>query len=435
MNRFERILKWQGFPIEDQKQHLRQIERELATNAKAYTDRAKWAIFNYHKSHNLHYQSILSSLKVKAWEDIPVMTKQDLQYPLAKRLSEAYSPKSVFVNKTSGSSGHPFRFAKDKPAHALTWANIISLYAQHGIDMAKSLEARFYGIPKDLVGYQKERLKDRFARRYRFDIFNLSDHQLEGFLTKFKQTPFELINGYTSSIVMFAKHLSDQNICLSDVCPSLKACITTSEMLFDLDRQLLERVLGVPVINEYGASELDVIAFENVQGEWQLNNKTLLVEIVDDNGQIQPLGVEGHLVITSLYNKAHPFIRYKIGDVGVISSKSTSKIQVLEKLIGRTNQFAILPSGKRIPALSFYYVTKSVIEDSGTVKEIKVVQETTNQFSIEYVAQADLSKAQQSKITRAIETYLEPGLVVDFKRFDQLERTKSGKLKQFISKI
>ncbi|SHE59930.1 phenylacetate-CoA ligase [Psychroflexus salarius] len=435
MNRFERVLSWQGFPISAAKTKLEQIKIALKSNAQDYTETSKWSIFNYHKSHNSHYRQLLNNQPISCWEDIPIMTKQDLQVSLEQRLSKDFSAKSVYVNKTSGSSGHPFIFAKDKAAHALTWAHIISLYQQHDIDMSQSYEARFYGIPKDFISNKKERLKDVFAHRFRFDIFDLSDDKLEDFLKEFKRKPFELINGYTSSIVMFAKFLQSKQISLKAVCPSLKACITTSEMLFDSDRKLLEDVLGVTIINEYGASELDVIAFENTEGEWQINNKTLLVEVVDDHHKVLPNGEEGHLVVTSLYNKAHPFIRYKIGDVGVISKKSTAEHQILKKLTGRTNQFAILPSGKRIPALSFYYVTKSVIEDSGDVKEIKVIQETEAEFKIEYVSENELTDRQKSKITKAIETYLEPNLKVSFKKFTTLERSKSGKLKQFISKL
>jgi phenylacetate-CoA ligase len=49
-------------------------------------------------------------------------------------------------------------------------------------------------------------------------------------------------------------------------------------------------------------------------------------------------------------------------------------IPILKKLIGRTNDIAILPSGKKSPGLTFYYVTKSIIEDDGNVKEFVIKQ-------------------------------------------------------------
>lgn len=432
MNRFTSVLQIRGFPLKKAEKELRDIQLKLNTPNSDYTTNQAWAIFNFHKQYNGFYGHLLKGKTITKWEDVPVMTKQDLQIPLAQRLSRGFSQQQVFVNKTSGSSGHPFIFAKDKFTHALTWAHIMHIYSHHSIEPGRSLEARFYGIPKDFKGHQKERLKDLMARRYRFDIFDLSDANLEIFVHVFQQKPFDYINGYTSSIVMFAKYLEKQNLVLKEICPSLKICITTSEMLFDEDRKFLEDVFAIPIVNEYGASELGVMAFEDENGDWILNNQTLFFEIVDANGKVLADGHEGEVVVTSLYNKAHPFIRYKVGDFGIVE-KSNSERPILQKLTGRTNVFAVLPSGKKVPALSFYYVTKSVIEDNGKVKEFKVIQETKKTFLIKYVAEAELSLNQLKSIEKAIEKYLEPGLILKFERHEALQRTERGKLRQFES--
>ena len=52
---------------------------------------------------------------------------------------------------------------------------------------------------------------------------------------------------------------------MKTICPSLKACIVTSEMLFATDKTLLETQFGIPIINEYGAAELGLIAFQNTK--------------------------------------------------------------------------------------------------------------------------------------------------------------------------
>ena len=120
------------------------------------------------------------------WTDLPVVTKKDLQKPLKDRLSKSYTEKTVFINKTSGSSGDPFVFAKDKEAHAITWASIIHRFGWYGVDFNSSYQALFYGIPLDFIGFRKERLKDFLSKRYRFPIFDLSDTILDGVLEHFK---------------------------------------------------------------------------------------------------------------------------------------------------------------------------------------------------------------------------------------------------------
>jgi phenylacetate-CoA ligase len=432
---FDFSLRLNGFPI---KKATTVFEKILAISEgkfETYVTKKRNEIVNFHLQNNTFYQKLVGKAEIENWNTLPVLTKKDLQQPLAERLSDGYSPKTVFVNKTSGSSGAPFVFAKDKMCHAITWASIIYRFGWYGIDFNSSYQARFYGIPLDFIGNKKERLKDFLGNRYRFSIFDLSDDVLENVLAKFKRSKFDYINGYTSSIVLFAKFLQQKNIVLKDVCPTLKVCLVTSEMLFDEDKILMEKQFGVPIVNEYGASELDLIAFENTKGVWQVNSETLFVEILDDNNQPVPNGKEGKIVITSLYNKAHPFIRYEIGDVGILDEKSTFKKPILKKLIGRTNDLAVLPSGKKSPGLTFYYVTKSIIEDDGNVKEFVVKQTKIDSFEIDYVSEIDLTSSQINNIESAIELYLEPNLKFTFTRKPFLERTKRGKLKQFQSML
>jgi phenylacetate-CoA ligase len=161
----------------------------------------------------------------------------------------------------------------------------------------------------------------------------------------------------------------------------------------------------------------------------------LFIEILDENDVVLPYGQEGRIVITSLFNKAHPFIRYDIGDIGILDEKSTLQKPILKKLIGRTNDVAILPSGKKAPGLTFYYITKSVIEDDGNVKEFVIKQTQTDTFEIKYISETELNLTQIKKIEQAIILYLEPNLKFIFIRKNNLKRTKRGKLKQFKSMV
>lgn len=435
MRLFDISLKINGFEIDKAKKVLAEIQKKSDSDFKTYVDIKKREILKHHLEQNPFYKSFGKDIDIENWESIPIMTKRHLQQPIEQRLSKEFTAENVYLNKTSGSSGDPFIFVKDKWCHAMTWAQIMDRFSWYNIDFNSSKQARFYGIPLDKKSYYKERIKDFFSNRYRFSIFDLSDESFEKTLQKFKSTSFEFINGYTSPIVQFAKFLKRKEIVLTDICPSLKVCIVTSEMLFGIDKTLMETQFGIPVVNEYGASELDLIAFENPKGDWVVNTETILVEIVDAGGNLVPHGKDGRVVITSFYNKAHPFIRYDIGDIGSLSQQSTARQPVLEKLTGRTNDIVILPSGKKAAGLTFYYITKSVIENDGNVSEFIIEQITLDNFMVKYVSKNRLTDEQESNVSNEIETYLEPGLKIDFKKVKVLKRTKAGKLKQFVSKL
>lgn len=430
---FDLTLKFNGFPMKEAKSELQKIIALSEVDHEIFIENKKQEIVAFHLQNNAFFQNLVGSKKFKNWNDLPILNKKNLQSPLLERLSKGYSLKNSYINKTSGSSGTPFIFTKDKYCHAMTWASNIYRFGWYGIDFNTSYQARFYGIPLDYIGNIKERIKDFLSHRFRFSVFDLSDEVLEKMLKTFQREKFDYINGYTSSIVLFAKYLQKKNIVLTAICPTLKMCMVTSEMLFEDDKILLEKQFGIRIINEYGASELDLIAFQNTDGEWQVNAETLFVEILDENNQAVPNGISGRIVITSLFNKAHPFIRYDIGDIGILDEKSTLQKPILKKLIGRTNDIAILPSGKKAPGLTFYYITKSIIEDDGNVKEFVIKQTKIDTFEIEYVSETELNSAQIQKIEKAIMLYLESDLVFIFDKKDKLERNKSGKLKQFVS--
>ncbi len=394
--------------------------------------------FRFHYENNLFYQSFLKSNvsgKIENWNDIPIITKKDFQINIDDIITNGLKKSELHVHNTSGSTGTPFYFAKDKFCHAVNWAEIDYHLLKHGIQIGKSKQARFYGIPLGGLKYYKERLKDYLANRVRYPVFDLSDEKLEAVLKDFKEIKFEYINGYTSSLVVFAKFLINKNLVLKAICPSLKVVFPTSEVVDEIDRKTMEKAFDVHIRNEYGAAELDILAFEDEDGDFVLNEETLYVEILDDNNHPVAAGEEGRVIVTSIYNKAMPFIRYELGDRAILSYKIKNGNRVLEKVVGRTNDIINLPSGKISPGLTFYYISKKLLESGGRIKEFIIIQKTLETFLFKYVAKEELSITDKLEIQKAMDLYLEPGLKCDFVQCEFIERTKAGKLKHFFSEL
>lgn len=429
MNIFDFIFKLKGYPISEARKTYSEIKGISVNEFENYIYKAKHSIVNFHRSNNLFYKKINLNDNWK-WEDLPVLYKKDFQIPLDYRLSEGVH--RIYTSKTSGSTGNPFYYAKDKFCHSLTWMKIEDCFAQHSLFGSK--QARFYGIPNTNYGRVVNWIKDVALNRYTFDVFDLSEKSLASWVEVFKKSKFSYINGYTTVIVAFAKYLKSKNIILKDVCPTLKKVVVTSEMCFDEDRLLMEEVFSVKVINEYGASELDLIAFENTNNEWQINTETLFVEILDEENKELPDGEIGRIVITSLYNKANSFIRYDIGDRGSINRINSKKV-ILLALEGRKEDIVLLPNGKKAPGLTIYYITKSLMQKNHFVKELKVTQLEIDEFQVEYVANRDLTQKEIKDVNQAFSDYFKCSLSLRFNRVVLMTRQKSGKLKQFTSLI
>ena len=240
-NREVNILNWlfkftlslSGFPIKKAKKEF-YLAPELSKAQRADLN------FRFHSENNLFYQSFLKSKylgKIEYWSDIPVITKKDFQININEIITTGLKKSELHIHNTSGSTGTPFYFAKDKFCHAMNWSEIDYHLLKHGINIGSSKQARFYGIPLSGIKYYKERLKDFLANRVRFPVFDLSDEKLTLVLNEFRTKKFEYINGYTSSLVIFAKFLIERNIILKDICSSIKVVFPTSEVVDDIDRK------------------------------------------------------------------------------------------------------------------------------------------------------------------------------------------------------
>ncbi len=189
---------------------------------------------------------------------------------------------------------------------------------------------------------------------------------------------------------------------------------------------------------EYGASEVGVIAFENPAGELIVSEENLLLEIVGDDGAPLEDGRPGSILITDLRNRAMPFIRYRIGDMGTLVSPLPGSPDVrkrLGSLEGRLNDTILLPSGKRAAGMTFYYISRRVLESSGVLKEFVIHQTGLADFVFDVVTDRPLERHDEDLIHGILDRYLEPGLNLTIRRVPAIERPASGKIKHFHSEL
>lgn len=425
MNRYEFVQHLQGLDVV-------RAKKEIETAKKRPVEDRMRAIVDYHIVHNPLYKEKLKGRESGRFEDLPIMKKNDYQKPLDKIISDEYSLRDLYVGETSGSSGHPLYYAKNKESHAMTHATIERLYSEHGLAVCDK-QARFFGI--QLMGKSRyvELLKDLLLNRVRFPIFDLSDNVLERIVDRFRKKEFKYIYGYTSAIVLFSKYLLKCGLTIKTICPTIKKCIVTSETCMTEDRSVIEKAMGVDVINEYGCSEVGLVAFEDNKGIWRLVEDDCYVEIVDAEGNVLPEGQEGRILVTNLSNKALPFIRYEVGDVGVITHDEKGKI--LQKLTGRVSDIIKLPSGKVAGGISFGYIARSILEEGSLIREFIVRQTKLDTFEFDIVCEKNIDQDVRLKLVKMTEEYLEPNLNVVINLVDHIDRTASGKISYFYSEL
>lgn len=429
MSLFELVLEIKGFSFSSAVEEFSRI-RALSTS-----DFINWQkdqallIANYHLQNNDFYRSIAGVSEVGRWEDLPFLKKGDYQRPLVDLLALPAKNRqhSLYVSSTSGSSGHPFFFAKDKFCHGLTWASIAYWYGKAGLRLSSS-QGRLYGVPKSFFDRTFEQVKDHVMARVRLPVYDLSDNAFSKFLKSIQARKIEYLYGYTSAIFLFAEFLRRREVVCVEVVKSLKSVIVTSETCSIHDKLIIEKQMGVPVFIEYGASELGLLAFGNSPDFLECIDELFFFEQLEGPDGLQ------EIVCTSLFNTAFPLIRYRLGDLVSLSKRNGRS--VITSLQGRTNDVIRFPSGKIAAGFSFYYVSRSLLERYGVLmNEFRVRQTRLDHFVFDVVAKRHLSKAEEEIIGKTVCHYLGEEFSLEFQYMSEIPSTPSMKLRHFISEV
>src|SRR5690606_36464707 len=110
---------------------------------------------------------------------------------------------------------------------------------------------------------------------------------------------------------------------------------------------------GLParVLDTYGCQEAGKLALACPEGRYHVCVESVLLEIIDDAGAPVGPGGEGWVVITSLFNYATPFIRYRLGDRAVAGDGEPCPcgrtLPVIARILGCARNMLVMPDGSR----------------------------------------------------------------------------------------
>lgn len=385
MNWLKLSLEFSGYKYRKAERFIGKLPVYDSDENAPYMESQCWDIYHFMKLNNEKYSSFIGDRSIKVWDDIPIMTKGVLKSDLEGWITKSYQKSKLFHNHTSGSSsGQPFHIYKDKRCHGITWCEIVKMYHElAGIEIGKDRYGRFMGIAPNsrLV---KTLIKDWFANRITYDTFQLGIGLYQKVTNDIRSRKIKYLYGYASAISGYARYLENNPSELENVCGELLAVIVTSEMCRDSDFQLIKRVFGIPVYNEYGCSEFGVLGVGSVSDKMEIRGRHLWIEVVDDMGKPLSPEIPGRIVVTSLFNFAFPFVRFDIGDIGAISVDGNKRY--LTKLQGRSNEQFELANGTMISVLTIEFAIDQIYECCTGLMEYQLVFFSRDRCEFRYVS-------------------------------------------------
>jgi phenylacetate-CoA ligase len=359
---------------------------------------------------------------------LPFLTKQLIRENVDS-LQSIKAGKLVRYN-TGGSSGEPlvFYMGMGRVSHdvAAKWRAT----RWWGVDIGDP-EVVLWGSPVELG--KQDRVKawrDRLFRSHLLPAFEMSVDKMNKYTAAIRDVRPRMLFGYASALAMLARHAESNRISLKDV--GVSVVFTTGETLYPEQREVIERVFSAPVANGYGSRDAGFIAHQCSQGSLHQSSEHIIVELIDSNGKLVPIGERGEVVITHLATDDFPFVRYRTGDMAVASDIPCScgrGLPVFREVLGRTTDFIYTPGGNAMHALALIYE----VRDKPGVLAFKIIQAADYSLEVMLVTGRGFGQDAENAIREGIGKRMGKDSAIKFRYVDQILPEKSGKYRYVVS--
>ena len=262
--------------------------------------------------------------------------------------------------------------------------------------------------------------------------FEMSEAKLDDFIATIRSVRPKMLFGYPSAFTHIARHAQKRGVAMDDL--GIKVAFVTSERLYDDQCATISQVFGCPVANGYGGRDAGFIAHQCPAGGMHITADDIVVEIINDAGQVQPPGVAGEIVVTHLATNDFPFIRYRTGDVGVLDDKRCScgrTLPLLKEIQGRSTDFVVAADGTVMHGLALVYI----LRDLPGMQSFKVVQESLSLTRVLIVVSDAFTPESSQLIVNGFKKRLGDSVQVVVDRVDAIPAEKSGKFRYIVSHV
>lgn len=362
---------------------------------------------------------------------LPLLSRENIRNNLENLIARNWR-KKLFLYNTGGSTGHPLIFYKDKQRAGYDMSAKIRARRWWDIDLGDK-EVLLWGSPIELSKQDKlKTFRDRLMNVLLLPAFDLTPESILRYLQILKEYKPKFIYGYATVLYRLSRFAKEQKIDMKGL--NLKAVISTAEVLHEHYRELIREVFNCPVVNEYGARDGGLIAYECPQGEMHLTDDCILVEILDANNQPAKEGENGDIVITHLESYGMPLIRYKIGDRGSLLNKKCScgrGLSLIKMIEGRNNDFVVTKDGRLIHCLFFIYIIREI----PGVAQFRIIQKSFDELQIQIVKEPNFDTSAIKIIEEKIKKITGERIKIEFEFKEEIPLEKSGKYRWIISEI
>lgn len=362
-----------------------------------------------------------------ALQEFPVLTKSHFTQHADEYLAQGVDKAALICNRTGGSTGEPVKFHLDRVTvehyEAARWRGL----SWWGIGLGDP-SVMIWGSPIEMTQNQSRvyRLKERLLKnRTIVPAYGLDPQKVRDYVNMINSFKPEYIYGYASILSAFAQLMKEQGL---RIIKKLKGVVSTAETLYDDQRLLIQSSFGAPVINEYGARDGGIIAYECPSGSMHITEENLILEILDiQTAKKAEDGHSGLVIVTDLHNYSMPRLRYLLGDVARLSNEGCEcgrRLRVLQAIEGREDDIFVSKEGKLVHGHFWNHIARNM----GGIRQFQLIQHNRENVTLRIVKNEKFKPEEVEFFVHQIRDVLGDSNI-NLVYCEGIEPTTSGKLR------
>lgn len=384
-------------------EQLRGFQRlDLASQIAAQLYQLK-ALLSHAYQHSPFWKKRLDAVGYNANSDIAQLlqilaplTRHDIQDEFDNLQAKwpGLNQDDIFSVASSGSTGKPVRVNRLKSIqNPLVCAYALLEGEWHKTDPNQTLAFLGFSI-KNNANTSWGGIFQALNCRGRYITRSVAEASLQSHLDWLIQEKPSYLKASPFVVAQLARLAREQNISIS-----LKAVISQSEKVSAAHRAICFEVFGARIIDRYSSEETGLISLQCPKYNHQhVMNASVIVEIVNEQGQPCAVGEVGRVLVTNLFSYAMPLIRYDLGDLASwgVPCDCGIHLPVISKLWGRVRNAVIHADGSTHP-MGF------LGDDIGlmpNILEFRVRQYIGRELSLELVCKQALSSIEIDAIRK-----------------------------------
>lgn len=335
------------------------------------------------------------------------------------------SKEKTYMIATSGTTAHSLIFPTSRERENKQWAVWWRYRRKLGIKL-NTLCGHFGNKVIVPVKYKKPPYwrYNYFGKQVMFSALHLSLDTIVHYHNKIESKKIPWLHGHAHHISLLSSLIVEKGL---TPIKSVHFVTTGADSLFIRHRKIINKAFPNAIVRQhYGLSEAVCNISEDINGDLKIDKEHGYVEFIPLDKNNPSLY---RIIGTGYHNHPFPLLRYDTGDLATIEKQDDGTLKIIQ-IDGRTSECLHLPGGKRISATAL-----SNFEYSPNVREAQFFQKDVHNIVMRLVVRDGYTKNDEKLVLNLLLERLPSEVNVKIEYVDEIEKTKSGKIRYIISEI